>query len=677
MLLAETVDRTGPHPWRRLALPDSLAGPRVGRRPRLLRRVLSAMLVGLALLVAAGSPAFAHARLQSSNPPAGGVLAVAPSRVALTFGEGVESSADAIQVFDDHLRRVRTGPVAVGGASSDQLSVTVPGRLAGGTYTVSWRVSSGDTHPVSGSFRFSIGAPSVVTGVVPEVGRNNLAGLILGVMRGAGYVGLALGPGLLLVVLLLWRPGLGDNGIRRLLYVGLTLLAASTVSEMLLQGVWVSGRAISAIWSSPGALGTGSRTFDQVHAVRLYLLMAFGITLAATLAGQRRGPPPSVASRPLPSAAPLTSGLGRTGRVTLAVAPLAVSVPPARALALSDVPAPGLPAPDLAVPAPAGSPSARVPARVAVAVAGTALMATWALVGHAAAGEAVPLAIAANLAHVLAMSLWLGGLALIAVILRPGQRSADLSLDLVTVLPQFSRLAFGCVATLAATGGLMAVREVGSLEALISTEYGRVLLVKLLAVAVLLALGNVARRWVHRHLPSPPHLLSRPASPGVQPATAMIFPPDYGDPEVRRLRQGVLAEILVAAAVLTLTAALVVIVPARQDYVRPFHRVLLAPAPDVKVVLDIPAPRQGDAVLNVTVTTTDGRPQPVTALTGSVSLVSPRMGPLPLRPGPAAAPSGSKTLAVSFPAKGTWTLRLSVQTTPTDATAFSTEVPVS
>jgi copper transport protein len=522
--------------------------------------------------------------------------------------------------------------------------VGLPSGLARGTYTVSWQVTSSDTHPVSGSFRFSVGAPSTVTGVVPQASRNDLAGLLLGITRGVGFAGLALGPGLLLVVYFLWQPGLADRRTRRLLYAGLTLLVLSTIGEMLLDGVWASGRPLSAIWSSPGTLDTGSRRFDQIHALRFYLLVAFGVALSAMLAGQR--------SESLPSSGASDEGAAAPKR----------PVPAGHAGAAESGTDP------------AGSPHARLPAMLGVAVISPALMATWAFAGHAAIGDAMRLAVAANLAHVVAMTLWLGGLALIAVILRPADHSADLA----AVLPGFSRLAFTCVSTLVVTGTFMAWREVGSVDALISTEYGRVLLVKILGVLAMIALGNVARRWVQRHLPSPARRPILLGAAGVAPATTMTFRPvEYGQPELRRLRRGVLAELVIGAVVLGVTAALIVLVPARQDFVRPFHRVLSASG--LTVVLDIPNPRVGDATLHVKVTTSDGRRQPITALSGSILLVSPRLGPLPLEPRSAggASSSGIEDLGVSLSARGEWTLRLSVQTSPINATAFSTQVSVS
>ena len=574
------------------------AGVRLMPRPlpgrpsssRIVRRLLAGLAVGFAVLLMTGSPASAHAQLESSDPRPGEILTQAPSRVTLTFGERVEFTSNAIQVFDDHLRPVRNGPVVAVDQDGNQLRVALPSGLSRGSYTVSWDVSSGDTHPVSGSFAFSIGAPSTVTGVLPTGSRNDLAGFLLGIARGFGYLGLALGPGLLLVVCLLWRPGLEDRRTRRLLYAGVTLLVLGTLGEMLLQGVWVSGRPLSAIWSSPGTLDTRSHRFDQLHAWRLYLLVGFGIALAAALTGQGSGSSPSALARDA-STADNPSAANRD-----------------RATSRS---------------APTGWSLGRMPLLVGVAATSAALTATWAFAGHAAVGDDAPLALASNETHLLALMVWLGGLALIALILRPADRAQDLAL----VLPRFSRLAFACVATLVATGTFMTWREVGSLDALSSTEYGRVLIVKLIGVLALLGLGNVARRWVQRHLQSTARSWMPLGVAGVVPATVMTFRPvEYGQPELRRLRRGILAELVIAAAVIGLTTALVVIVPARQDYVRPFHRVLTGSG--MTVVLDLPTPRPGDSVLHVDVRTADGRPQPITALSASIPLVSPRTGPL-------------------------------------------------
>jgi copper transport protein len=199
---------------------------------------------------------------------------------------------------------------------------------------------------------------------------------------------------------------------------------------------------------------------------------------------------------------------------------------------------------------------ASAPLVAASAVLSVGLLATWALAGHAAIGDRVPLAVSATIAHLLAMCLWLGGLALVAVCLTASGRAADLAV----VLPHFSRLAFACVGLMVGTGTYLAWREVASLDALTGTEYGRTLLVKLVGVIALVALGNLGRLWGRRHAHAGPEEGSgrRLVATGAQ-----------GEPfdrsAVRRLRRGVIGEVAVGLAVLGLTTALVEIVPARQD----------------------------------------------------------------------------------------------------------------
>ncbi len=461
------------------------------RTRRLVRVALAAAVAGLLLMATAGSAA-AHARLEASEPPAGAVLTAQPETVILTFNEPVEVNDGAIEVFDDRFNRVDSGPVTSIDQGQSRLQIGLRPGLARGTYTVSWHASSGDTHPVSGTFRFSLGEQSVVHGTVPGGGRNDLAGAILGVLRWTGYLGLVLGPGVLLIALALWPAALAERRTRRLTIAGLSLLAVSTLGAMLLQGVWASGEPFSALWTAPDRLDTHSRRFDGVYAVRSFLLLGFAAALVVALSRSVRVPK-------------------RSRRL----------VAPSSRLVLG-----------------------------ATTISTVALLGTWPLVGHSANGDGSALAIVVNLVHTLAMTVWLGGLVLILVGLR-GERAADLAV----VLPRFSRLALGAVATLVATGTLMAWREVGSVSALTSTMFGRVLLVKLVGVLALILLGNLARLWVKRYLSGG----MRSRAPRDSPPAGEVVMPGQGGV----LWRGLVAEATVAFGVLAVTAALVVIVPAR------------------------------------------------------------------------------------------------------------------
>ncbi|MGW0083965.1 copper resistance CopC/CopD family protein [Streptomyces sp. NPDC003393] len=133
-----------------------------------------------------------------------------------------------------------------------------------------------------------------------------------------------------------------------------------------------------------------------------------------------------------------------------------------------------------------------------------ALALTWAASEHASAGIQVPAAMASSVLHLLAMAVWLGGLAALLTTLQrataePDSRSgAGDDLRLTATVARFSRTAFLAVTVLVVTGVYQSWRGLGSWTALTDTTYGRLLLAKLAAVVLLLAAAGGSRRWTAR-----------------------------------------------------------------------------------------------------------------------------------------------------------------------------------
>ncbi|MET7324730.1 copper resistance protein CopC [Streptomyces sp. NPDC005549] len=196
---------------------------------------------------------------------------------------------------------------------------------------------------------------------------------------------------------------------------------------------------------------------------------------------------------------------------------------------------------------------------------------TWAAAEHASAGIQVPLAMTSFTLHLLATAVWLGGLTALVLTLRS-------SADAATVA-RFSRVAFASVTVLVATGVYQSWRGLGSWEALTGTAYGRLLLVKVLLVAVLLAAAAVSRRWttalvtasVAVREPDRADLREPQPAGGPPPEAPQPSPPDTEtgagpdtDSHLRRgLRRSVLAEAVVAAVVLAVTTVLTATLPGR------------------------------------------------------------------------------------------------------------------
>lgn len=148
--------------------------------------------------------------------------------------------------------------------------------------------------------------------------------------------------------------------------------------------------------------------------------------------------------------------------------------------------------------------------------------------------------------HVLAMSVWLGGLAaLLAAVPAATRRlgATDANRLLASVVMRFSAMALAAVIVLVGTGVVQALEHVGSWSALTATGYGRAVLVKIALTLALVCLGAVNRR---RAVPS----IERVARGEMA-----------GDASARLLRRAVAAEVVLVVAVLGVTSALVSYAP--------------------------------------------------------------------------------------------------------------------
>lgn len=122
-----------------------------------------AALVGVTVVGAPVSASLLHSVLLATSPAAGSVVTRAMAEVTLTFDEPVRASFSAVTVTGPDARPYGHGELSV-------LDNVVHQRvypLRSGDYEVDWRVVSGDGHPVTGTFRFSVRLPE---GQEPSVG---------------------------------------------------------------------------------------------------------------------------------------------------------------------------------------------------------------------------------------------------------------------------------------------------------------------------------------------------------------------------------------------------------------------------------------------------------------------------------------------------------------------------
>jgi copper transport protein len=428
-----------------------------------MRRSLAiALLAGTVLLLAAPA-ASAHAVLRSSDPASGASLPKAPEKVTLTFTEPPDLTLSSIHVLDSSGKAVERGKA--GPVPGNRLALQVPvGQLSNGAYTVSWRaVSSTDGHLTNGSFAFGVGvqAPAAATSGSPAPSSPPPSPL--------GVAG------------------------RWVLDWGLILLVGAVASSLLVFPRRSAGPPVRLLWGTLGLAAVGLIAMIVSERSRV------GVSLGALL------------------------GSSAGGKLVSQAAVLAVT-----ALVLAAV--------------------ARWPDRrellALLGAGGAATMLVHVAGGHAAGdgGSLAPLNLLVQWLHLLAVGFWVGGFLWLLLGLR--ERRADATSgpepgnggggtgggpgvpppggvgaagaapaatpaatpvatavavvagpgdDRVDSVRRFSNLATVALAVVVLTGLTRALVEVGSWHALVSTGFGRTLLVKGALVLGLIALGAVNR----------------------------------------------------------------------------------------------------------------------------------------------------------------------------------------
>lgn len=265
--------------------------------------VLFGLLFG-ALLFA--GPASAHATLELTSPSDGARLKTAPKTVTLSFDESVGvGSVGYVHVTNQSGGRVDARAAYHPGGDGSRVADDLRDSLGDGTYTVSYRVVSADSHPVAGSFRFVVGNGPLLAASVPGGSTVDPAtGFLFDVARWMAYGGLALLGGAWLV-LTVWPAGRDDLRARRLVTTGWVASAVGASAQLLLQGPYTAGSGPGETFTWSLLDGTLHEHYGTLLSVRLLLLGALAVVLG-------RAMQPDEPSRFEPAVWPLAAGVALT-----------------------------------------------------------------------------------------------------------------------------------------------------------------------------------------------------------------------------------------------------------------------------------------------------------------------------------------------------------------------------
>jgi copper transport protein len=386
------------------------------------------------LLAGAGTlapAAGAHALLERSDPSDGTRLGRAPGELHLWFTEDVSTRFSTVRVVDGNGQSV--GPVALTGGGRAVVA-DLP-ELGKGSYAVYWRVlSEDDGHATGGSLAFGVGSAATLSSAAERSAGQSLFG-VDALLRWLDFSLLAGLVGALIIGALILPRARGADVARASAAAGARLMRAGIWCAFLAAGVGIArltyqvielqGRGVVSRLDAAGDLILGTRWGWNWLAREAALLAVAGLLL-------------SLCSRAFPLALQarwrwMAAGLG-----------------------------------------------------VVVVAAGHALT------SHASSLEPASVtAVAADAAHVLSAGAWLGSVAAFVVALWP---TGALGRSDAHALARACRGPFAeCMALsvglVFATGFYSAGREVVSVDGLLTTRYGHVLLVKIGIVLAAGALG--------------------------------------------------------------------------------------------------------------------------------------------------------------------------------------------
>lgn len=506
----------GPHP--------EVGGTRRGRR-----RNLVVMVLALLAALTCASESAAHVALSETDPADGSTVTAAVDTVSLTFTADAAPAGQGVELFDGEGQPISVG--AIDGTGTPRWTVRPDVALASGDYGLRWSVAAMDAHAMTGTVRFTVSVPApadvstavapapVPAAVDPGDAREDVAqpaSIVTGTpVQMSGSLTESLDAPDQRLVQLLGGGGRWLSYVGALVAVGALLVALSTlvgsrgdvvVSEVLVRAAGAVA-AVGAVIEVVALVMVFGGSVPRLTLLAACLRVVGGVLMVATarLVAQRTGGRRARTIQALPVPAAVGVGVGGDTSWQSLVPPMRVDA--VRVRAVADIPP-------------------------AVVTASLILLGSFVLDGHTAATQPWPVMAAADLAHTLAAAVWLGGVVLLAVLLVSRAR-LGIPTGAGELAVRFSVPATAAAATVGVTGSVMAVLIVDTPAELVTTSWGKVLVVKLVVVAVVAALGFFNNRY------------AVPALDNWRPGTA------------RTLRRTVIVEGLIMLTVLAVTAVLV------------------------------------------------------------------------------------------------------------------------
>ncbi|HUS42376.1 MAG TPA: CopD family protein [Ilumatobacteraceae bacterium] len=470
---------------------SQLAPSRAHRRPVLV--AVAGMIVALFGVVIGSGTVSAHTSFESSTPSNGAMLAEPVGEIRISFTNPATEAGDGFVVLDPS-GQIRT-PSSVTTDDGRVFVLAFDPPLGGGQVGVRWSVRAGDAHPIEGSFSFTAGDTTIAS-TVPAVAAPGAASPI---ERSSS-------------------PTISDSTTAS---TAAASTAAATsdddMSSMSAEEMAAMDEFLTVDQSRPGeslarigrlvsfaaiVLGIGAMAFaattlrgsrDEIESLIIAIRILGGVVVIGALAeyvGVSR-----IADDALTAAWSSSAGFATLLRAVgggLIAFGLVATTTPLRARERSLSAAVQTSVLDAGSDAVDPGPARRrwTPDRSSAAAfvgVGLAVMSFW-FDGHTVTKGFRALHALANSVHVVAGSVWVGGVVTMAVVLWSRHRAGRPS-DALGLVVRFSAVASVALGAVVAAGLVMAIAILDSPGELTSTQWGQTLLLKSAAACLAIAAG--------------------------------------------------------------------------------------------------------------------------------------------------------------------------------------------
>jgi len=383
---------------------------------------------------------YAHAFTIKSDPSPSQSLPKSPSKVDVYFSEPVDVRYSKLVVIDASGKQVDNKDEHYINGDQTTLSVTLPGGLKDGVYTVSSKVlSAADGHVVDNAFVFGVGEAAIPSQASSTSNVQTELYIPNAIARFPALVGQVMVVGAAFSTLWLWKPiskitwlkdSLAemrkniDRNFIILVLIGSIILVVSNFGIIYVQANSINTGIVEA-------MGTKFGTVWIARAVESFILLAISLAM-------------------------FRKAMKRTKN--FAASPTKGEV-------------------------------------IGIFAIGLTILATTSMIGHGAAnGQVLPITI--DFIHNLAASLWIGGIIYIGFIVVPKLRHANgleeyvKASALSILIPRFSTVPVIILGVIVVTGPFLLYMLESNLDLTLASLYGKWLIIKLSLAAVMIALGG-------------------------------------------------------------------------------------------------------------------------------------------------------------------------------------------